>query len=353
MSERRDSVTSSPERPVTAGLRLQSVSKRFGSLPAVADFSLEVQSGETIAVLGPSGCGKSTLLRLVAGLERPSAGAIHLAGRDVTGDPPQRRDIGMVFQDFALFPHLDVAANVAFALVEARWSAAEIRRRTAQLLELVGLTGLAKRRVFELSGGQQQRVALARALAAQPSLLLLDEPLSNLDPDLRGSLVRELRELLASAANMALYVTHDQAEAFALADRVALMRAGRLVRLGEPRQLLRDPGSVWAARFLGYRNVYGAQSEPARRLGQPGGLLVRDDLLAPGGDTPATVIDIERNSRQLLLTLDVPALGARIEWTGFRRELPDGLAPGLELGLTVPPAALVPLADDLDEGSDG
>ena len=206
--------------------------------------------------MGPSGCGKSTLLRLVAGLEPPTRGRIFLGDRDITALPPQRRGFGMVFQDYALFPHLNVERNIAFGLVEAQWTKEARRARVGELLELVGLEGLEKRRVFELSGGQQQRVALARSLAPRPALLLLDEPLSNLDAALRDELKRELEQILGALEVSALFVTHDQSEAFTVADRVAVMRSGRLEQVDTPTTLFAAPASVWVAHFLGHTNVF-------------------------------------------------------------------------------------------------
>src|SRR5690606_17354658 len=215
----------------------------------VGGVSLDVASGATLGLLGPSGCGKSTLLRLAAGLESPDGGRVLFEGRDVTLDPPQARRFGVVFQDFALFPHLDVAGNVAFGLVEQGVGRAEREARVGELLELVGLSGLQRRRVDRLSGGQQQRVALARALAPNPPLLLLDEPLSNLDEALRHELKDEIVSLLDELAIAAIYVTHDQAEAYAVADEVAVMREGRLVQVATREELLEKPADAWTARF--------------------------------------------------------------------------------------------------------
>ena len=313
---------------------------------AVSGVSLELASGETLALLGPSGCGKSTLLRLIAGLERPDSGTISVGGREITSVPPHRRDMGMIFQDYALFPHLDVAGNIGFAPVEAGWSRSRTRARVAELLDLVSLTGLADRKVFELSGGQQQRVALARALALQPSLLLLDEPLSNLDPELRGNLQVELRELLEALDVSAIYVTHDQDEAFEVAPRIAVMRAGRIVQEGDSSSLLADPRDPWTARFLGYRNVFAPGEVELIAAGREG-LLVRDDLIRVGpagsGDLSGRVTKLERKGRGVILRLALPAWGVELSWDGFERELPQGTAVGSEVGVEVPPEALVRL----------
>jgi ABC-type Fe3+/spermidine/putrescine transport system ATPase subunit len=324
-------------------LRLEQLSKRYADTVAVDTVSLALDRGETLALLGPSGCGKSTLLRLVAGLERPDRGRLFLGDRDATDWAPQRRRIGMVFQDYALFPHLDVERNVAFGLVEQGLPAGAWRPRVAALLERVGLAGFEGRRIHQLSGGQQQRVALARALAPEPGVLLLDEPLSNLDQTLRESLKLELRELLSSLEVLAIYVTHDQGEAFTVAERVALMRRGRIEIEGERDGVLERPSSVWAARFLGYRNVF--DPTPAGVSGAPDGeaALLRDDLIAIGGALETRVAAVRRDGLRWELDLHVPTWGIDIVWSGFTRELPA--APMLDdtLDLTVPAEAWLPL----------
>ena len=232
-------------------LRLDGLSKRFGDVVAVQDVSLDVQRGELLTLLGPSGCGKTTTLRMIAGFEPVSGGRIFIDGRDVTELPPQKRRAGMVFQNYALFPHLDVFENVAFGLKARGTPGAEIPRLVERALELVDLPGYARRRVQALSGGQQQRVALARALAPEPPVLLLDEPLSNLDAALRERTREELRAVLRRIGITSVFVTHDQEEAFALSDRVALMRAGVVEQLGPPEELYSAPASPFAAAFVG------------------------------------------------------------------------------------------------------
>jgi thiamine transport system ATP-binding protein len=221
-------------------LELEKVSVRYGQLLALDSVSLELMHGEVLAVVGPSGSGKSTLLRAIAGLE-PSTGAIRWHNHDLTDVPVHKRGFALMFQDGQLFPHLDVAGNVAYSK----------KGNVAELLELVGLAGFEKRRVTDLSGGEQQRVALARALAAQPRLLLLDEPLSSLDRELRERLALDLREILTQTDTSAIMVTHDQHEAAVIGDRVGVMDAGRMLQLGTMKQLLSKPANDRVARFLG------------------------------------------------------------------------------------------------------
>jgi ABC-type Fe3+/spermidine/putrescine transport system ATPase subunit len=232
-------------------LWLDFVTKRFDTTVAVDELTLEVNRGECISLLGPSGCGKTTTLRLIAGFETPSSGRILLNDRDLTKQPPHRRGIGMVFQNYALFPHLNVFENVAFGLREAGFSREETAQRVQATLERVDLSGFADRRVQALSGGQQQRVALARALAPEPGLLLLDEPLSNLDATLRERTRRELRTLLKDVGITSVFVTHDQEEAFALSDRIALLDRGRLQQFDTPERLYNFPSNAFVASFVG------------------------------------------------------------------------------------------------------
>src|SRR6476660_532197 len=236
-------------------LSLDHISKSFGSTRAVNDVSLDVNQGEFFGLLGPSGCGKTTTLRMIAGLEQPDAGSIQFEGRDITNLPPERRGFGMVFQNYALFPHLNVFENVAFGLRARHKTKVEMKERVTSALELVQLPGYEKRAVDELSGGQQQRVAIARAIAIEPALLLFDEPLSNLDVSLREETRGELRELVTRLGLTAVYVTHDQEEAFALCDRISVMVGGRLMQTGRPRELYEEPADIAVARFLGRNNL--------------------------------------------------------------------------------------------------
>ncbi|MDQ6653721.1 MAG: ABC transporter ATP-binding protein [Acidobacteriota bacterium] len=236
-------------------LSLKTLSKRFDKTQAVADVSLEVERGEFFGLLGPSGCGKTTTLRMIAGLEKPDSGSIAFEGRDITNLPAERRGFGMVFQNYALFPHLNVSENVAFGLRARHKPKPEIRERVTSALDLVQLPGYERRRVDELSGGQQQRVAIARAVAIEPALLLFDEPLSNLDVTLREETRGELRELVARLGLTAVYVTHDQEEAFALCDRISVMAGGQILQTGRPRDLYERPGQLSVGRFLGRNNL--------------------------------------------------------------------------------------------------
>ncbi|WP_020385588.1 ABC transporter ATP-binding protein [Kribbella catacumbae] len=237
-------------------VRLEDVTVRFGQTVALEGLDLTVAAGETVALLGPSGSGKSTALKAIAGFVRPSRGRIWLAGADVTDVPPARRGIGVVVQQYALFPHLRVADNVAFGLRAARKPKAEVARRVAEVLEMVGMAKYARRYPRELSGGQQQRVAIARALAIQPPVLLLDEPLAALDAQLRADMLGELQKLRREVPDVAIvYVTHDQSEALALADRIAVMRDARLVDIAPAADLYSAPPSAFTASFLGGANL--------------------------------------------------------------------------------------------------
>ncbi|HEV7368230.1 ABC transporter ATP-binding protein [Arenibaculum sp.] len=259
-----------------AGLTLDGVTRRFGPVPAVDAVTLDVEDGEFLALLGPSGCGKTTLLRLVAGFEAPDEGRIRIGG-DLVAEggrhvPPERRGIGMVFQSYALWPHMSVADNVGYALKVRRLPRAERERRVRDALDLVGLSGLADRRPQQLSGGQRQRVALARCLAMRPRVVLLDEPLANLDANLRETMLAEFRRFHREIGSTFVYVTHDQTEAMALADRIAVMDGGRVVQVAAPRHLFRTPATAMVARFVGR------------------GVLVPVTVRANGGD--AAIVDL-------------------------------------------------------------
>jgi putrescine transport system ATP-binding protein len=232
-------------------LRIASVSKRYGGVVAVENLSLDIRAGEFFALLGPSGCGKSTLLRMLAGFETPDQGSIVLEGADIAGVPPHQRPINMMFQNYALFPHLDVAGNIAFGLKRAGLDRTGIAARVAEMLALVQLEGLERRRPDQLSGGQRQRVALARSLALRPRLLLLDEPLAALDRKLRESTQGELLEVQRKLGTTFIIVTHDQDEAMTMADRIGVMNKGSLIQVASPRELYESPNSRWVANFVG------------------------------------------------------------------------------------------------------
>lgn len=244
-------------------LEVSNVVKSYPGLPVLQGVSLVADTGEIVCLLGPSGCGKSTLLRIIGGLETPDAGQVYFAGRNLAGVPPHRREFGLMFQDYALFPHKDVFANVSFGPRMARLPNDEIAARAREMLALVGLAGYEQRRVTELSGGEQQRVALARSLASRPRLLMLDEPLGALDRALREQLMHDLRSILTQVGGMTtLYVTHDQEEAFAIADRIIILRArldagegGRVEQEGTPEEVYRRPANAYVARFLGFKNL--------------------------------------------------------------------------------------------------
>ncbi|MBL4846535.1 MAG: ABC transporter ATP-binding protein [Planctomycetes bacterium] len=244
------------------GLVLEAVEKRFGDHQALAGVDLTVRPGEFFTLLGPSGCGKTTLLRVVAGFERPDAGTVSLGGNDLAGVPPHKRDIGLVFQSYALFPHLDVAENVAFGLVERGLGRAEREEQVRLSLARVRLSDLGERAPSELSGGQQQRVGIARALAIGPQLLLMDEPLSNLDAKLRLTMREEIRALQQADGTTTIYVTHDQEEALAISDRIAVLSEGRIEQVGTPWEIYRRPTTIFVAGFVGQISWVPAEQIP-------------------------------------------------------------------------------------------
>jgi spermidine/putrescine ABC transporter ATP-binding subunit len=252
-----------------SSITLRGLTKRFGTVAAVSSLDLEIREGELITLLGPSGCGKTTTLRLIAGLETPDAGEVLFGDRPVTRLPPERRNVGIVFQSYALFPHMTVWQNVAFGLEMRREPDHVVRERVRAILDRVQLRGLADRYPHQLSGGQQQRVALARALVMNPAVLLLDEPLANLDAKLREDMRFYIRQLQREVGITTVYVTHDQAEAMVLADRIAIMRDGRLQQIGSPEEVYRRPANAWVAEFVGLSNFIRGTA-----TGRQDGLLV-------------------------------------------------------------------------------
>jgi ABC-type Fe3+/spermidine/putrescine transport system ATPase subunit len=345
-------------------LELVSVTKSFGARRAVDEVSLRVEAGEFVAIVGPSGSGKTTALRLIAGFEQPDRGAVRIDGRDVTALPAERRDVSTVFQSYALFPHLSVLENVAYGPRVRGVGRRERQRQAEQLLDLVRLPDAAGRRPAELSGGQQQRVALARALANEPSVLLFDEPLGALDRKLRDELQLELRRVQRELGSTFVYVTHDQDEAFGMADRLAVMRDGRLVQVGTPSEVYDRPMDAWVATFVGDGNVV-----PGVFAGAvPGGVGADTDLgrltaasagveLTPG----QRIVAIARPERTRFrgegdgipaILEDVVALGSRTRLTARtaggvrfvslvpREQVPPGVTPGDRVRVILDPASL-------------
>ena len=275
-----------------SALRVEGLAVSFDGLDALAGVDLDVVDGERVAVLGPSGSGKSTLLRTIAGLQRPDAGRVLLDGRDMTGVPAHRRGVGLMFQEGVLFPHRDVLGNVSFGLRMSGASREQQASRVAEVLALVGLDGYVRRSVATLSGGERQRVALARALAPEPRMLLLDEPLGSLDRPLRERLLADLEALFDRLGLTVLYVTHDVGEAFALGDRIAVMRSGRIVQVAAPDELWERPVDAWVARFLGLANV-------RERNGRA--LVIRPEAVLVRPGEGATVVAAERRGPMVRL----------------------------------------------------
>ena len=312
-----------------------------GTTKVLAGIDLEVGAGELFFLLGGSGCGKTTLLRLVAGFQAPDAGVIRFGGQDILGLPPERRDIGMVFQNYALWPHLNVAENVAFGLEVRGAPASERARRVDEALALVELTGYGERRIGALSGGQQQRVALARAIVVRPTVLLLDEPLSNLDARLRGEMRRTIRRVCKEAGVTALYVTHDQAEALSTADRIALMAAGRVEQVGTPRELYERPRTELVARFLGEANILSAAQAAVLVPTASGTSCLRPERIRFAAEgVPATVVEGSFQGDRAVWVVDAEGVG---RLTVAESAPPDRRA-GERVQVRVAAEDLVPLA---------
>ena len=309
------SVADTPQHPVVA---LEQVSKRFGNYTAVENADFAVARGEFFSLLGPSGCGKTTTLRMIAGFEQPTAGRILLDGQDVSRVPPYRRQVNTVFQHYALFPHMTVADNVAFGPRSRKLGSAETARRVAELLAVVRLEALADRKPAQLSGGQQQRVALARALANHPSALLLDEPLGALDLKLRQAMQGELKRIQREVGITFVYVTHDQEEALAMSDRIAVMSQGRVEQIGGPREIYHAPASVFVAGFIGIANLIPAvvrQVNGTRATAElPGGHCVAA-LAEAGVFRPDGAATVMVRPERLRLDENAPAAGAGLAVT--------------------------------------
>ena len=273
----------------TADIRLESVVKRFEDTVAVDGISLAIPRGSFFALLGPSGCGKTTTLRMIGGFEEPTGGRIFLGDQDVVGLPPYKRDVNTVFQSYALFPHMSIEDNVAFGLERRRVAKNEIKGRVAEMLELVGLAGFAKRKPKQLSGGQQQRVALARALVNHPRVLLLDEPLGALDLKLRKNMQMELKRIQHEIGITFVHVTHDQEEAMTMADTIAVMNGGRIEQLGPPQELYEKPATAFVAGFLGVSNLLKGTVEGSDGVRLDTGELVRAEVNGRNGHVSAGV----------------------------------------------------------------
>ena len=250
-----------------SSVSLKNLTKSFGPVRAVDDISVVIEEGEFFSLLGPSGCGKSTTLRMIAGFEETTSGAIELDGQDVSGLPPEARGIGFVFQNYAIFPHMNVFENIAFGLRLRKFSDTDIRKKVAEALEQVGMSGLEARMQSEMSGGQQQRVALARVLVTEPKILLLDEPLSALDKNLREEMKYWIKDLQSNLGITTIYVTHDQGEALTMSDRIAVMNVGTIAQVGEPREIYERPQNVFVAEFIGESSLLRGTIETASDQG--------------------------------------------------------------------------------------
>jgi ABC-type Fe3+/spermidine/putrescine transport system ATPase subunit len=355
-------------------LQVLSISKTFGNTSILREISFHADEGEIVCLLGPSGCGKTTLLRIIAGLETADSGQGLLAEHPLDDVPVHRRGFGLMFQDYALFPHKDVTANVAFGLRMQRLPRAQVKRRVAEVLDVVGLVGYERRRVYDLSGGEQQRVALARSLAPGPRLLLLDEPLGSLDRALREELMNELRAILKGIGVTTIYVTHDQQEAFALSDWMIIMRQGRVVQQGTPQAIYQHPASPWAARFLGLTNVLPGRVTCLRPLqvdtslgrlpllttkhvatGQPVTLLIRPEAAHLAAGRPlkdnvvlqGTVRECSFRGGYYRLVMHHEAGQDLAFELVFNAIGPP--QPGESIGLTLPPEAITLLPEEIDE----
>ncbi|RAW90322.1 ferric ABC transporter ATP-binding protein [Photorhabdus laumondii] len=302
-------------------VELKNVTKRFGSNTVIDNLELSIPQGHMVTLLGPSGCGKTTVLRLVAGLEKPSAGKIFIDGEDVTDRSIQQRDICMVFQSYALFPHMSLGENIGYGLKMLGRPKAEIRERVKEALELVDLGGFEDRYVDQISGGQQQRVALARALILKPKVLLFDEPLSNLDANLRRSMREKIRELQQQFNITSLYVTHDQSEAFAVSDAVLVMNKGKIMQIGTPQTLYRQPASEFMASFMGDANIFPATLGTSYveifqyRLPRPANFTTNRQSVTVGVRPEAITLSHQGNTSQRCTISHVAYMGPQYEVT--------------------------------------
>jgi spermidine/putrescine transport system ATP-binding protein len=277
---------------MTTDVRLENITKRFDEVVAVDDLSLDVESGKFYALLGPSGCGKTTTLRMIGGFEDPTSGTIYLGDRTVTGQPPHKRDVNTVFQSYALFPHLTIFENVAFGLRRSKVKGSEVRTRTEEMLQVVGLKGYGNRKPRQLSGGQQQRVALGRALVNRPRVLLLDEPLGALDLKLRKEMQFELKRIQHDMGITFVHVTHDQEEAMTMADSIVVMNDGRIEQMGEPAELYESPATAFVANFLGVSNLLPGTVEGNDAVRLDGGTVLHVSQAALDGHRGAVSVGI-------------------------------------------------------------
>ncbi|TDE92674.1 ABC transporter ATP-binding protein [Occultella glacieicola] len=336
---------------MTHAARFHGVSQVFGDFTAVDNIDLDIPDGKLTTLLGPSGCGKTTSLRMLAGYLAPTRGTISIAGVDSTRTPPERRNLGMVFQSYALFPHMSVADNVGFGLKMRRVPAADRARRVTESLELVGLAHLSASKPKKLSGGQQQRVALARAIAIRPKLLLLDEPLSNLDARLRIQMRAEIRRIQAETGLAVVLVTHDQDEALEMSDEMVLMKDGRIQQQGTPQAVFPAPANRFVAEFLGYENFL-TDAGGATTTIRPEHLALSVSERTPAAETgavlPGVVLDVAYRGVDVLVTVaSADVSGARVELLAdLRAESAPDLTPGADVWVHVPATHLVPLAAD-------
>ena len=325
------------------------IGKEFGQFTALADITLTVARGEFLTLLGPSGSGKNTFLMVLSGFEAPTSGRLTLDGRDMTDMPAEKRGFGMVFQGYALFPHMTAEENIAFPLKVQGRSGPEVRRRVAEMVEMVGLGGHGHKRPTGLSGGQQQRVALARALAYGPPVLLLDEPFSALDKNLRGQMQDEMRRLHRETGTTFVFVTHDQEEALALSSRVAIFEKGRLQQIAAPREVYERPANRFVAEFLGDINILPVRAgrvegRAVEAAAAEGDLAIRPEYMrlglaepAAGNAIAATLRDLTYLGAETRLSLVTPG-GVPLVLHQPTADLPEGLAPGASVWATWPPA---------------
>lgn len=297
-------------------IEIQSVTKQYGKVVAVDDLNLSIAKGEFLCLLGPSGCGKTTTLRMIAGFENPTSGWIIIQGRDVTDVPPHKRDTGMVFQNYALFPHMTVFGNLSYGLKNRKVPKVQIVSQVRETLEMIGMSGMEDRYPRQLSGGQQQRVAVARVLVTQPKILLFDEPLSNLDAKLRVQMRMEIRNLQKRVGITSIFVTHDQEEALALADRVVVMNEGRIEQGGTPAQIYDNPRTRFMADFIGICNVFEGTHE---KIGGEGAFSLKTNLgmkisfECPGQGLPSESLQIAVRPESMVIYAEEPNEGSKNE----------------------------------------